>query len=204
MSRWTRVDKWVEISCQKWYPWYVLPKGSIYHFNPNPIKTICLILLLSLLFILAIVKLSPPAEGQNYSPIYASGYVTSTSVDHQSPRIAPRRSTVLAVLTSHPYQENIDLGQKIALENGIYGEEWECMYQLIRKESGWNHLATNKTSGAFGLPQSLPANKIDTFGNRYDPAVQLRWYLSYVSTRYGTNCQALSWSARNNWYWNEF
>lgn len=95
---------------------------------------------------------------------------------------------------------NVLLGQQIALENGIYGEEWECLYTLGMRESGWNHLAKNKTSGAFGIPQSLPASKLDTYGDRNDPSVQIRWFIDYVSQHYQDSCNALKHSYALNWY----
>lgn len=95
---------------------------------------------------------------------------------------------------------NIELGRQVALDNGIYGNEWECAYKLIQKESGWSETATNKMSGAYGLPQALPASKLDTYGDRNDPKVQLHWFFDYVSARYNTPCQAWAFSGKNNWY----
>ena len=104
------------------------------------------------------------------------------------------------VAFKHAYEDNVTLGQQIANLQGITDKEWVCLYNLGMKESGWNHLATNKASGAFGIPQSLPASKIDTFGDRYDPAVQIRWMLNYISVRYGTPCKAYYWQVAHNWY----
>ena len=95
---------------------------------------------------------------------------------------------------------NVILGRRIALEQGIFGKEWECLYDLGIRESNWNHLAVNKSSGAFGIPQSLPAEKIATHGNIYDPEVQIKWFVDYVRDRYETSCKALAFQLRNNWY----
>jgi hypothetical protein len=67
-------------------------------------------------------------------------------------------------------------------------------------ESGWYHLAKNKESGAFGIPQSLPASKLDSYGDRYSPEVQIRWMIDYVFQRYGTACNAYSWQVAHHWY----
>ena len=116
--------------------------------------------------------------------------------------IYPRVSVVQQIPKTYPQEKgaNILLGQQIASTKGIVGPEWECLYQLGMRESGWNHLAKNKTSGAYGIPQSLPASKLDTYGDRHDPAVQIRWFIDYVFARYGTSCKALSFQVAHNWY----
>lgn len=95
-------------------------------------------------------------------------------------------------------QANIALGQKIAQEKEV---NWPCLYQLGMRESGWDHTIYNRGgSGAFGIPQSLPASKLDAYGNRYDPEVQIRWMIDYVNQRYGGACQALQFQINSGWY----
>ena len=94
-------------------------------------------------------------------------------------------------------QGNIALGQFLALEAGI---NWPCLYELGMRESGWNNIALNKASGAYGIPQSLPASKLDTYGDRHDPEVQIRWMIDYLKSRYGGSCQAIAWHDIKNWY----
>lgn len=38
---------------------------------------------------------------------------------------------------------------------------------LWEKESGWNPYSKNKYSGAYGIPQALPASKMASFGDDY-------------------------------------
>jgi hypothetical protein len=44
------------------------------------------------------------------------------------------------------------------------------------RESGWNPYATNPLSGAYGIPQSLPAAKMASAGPDWqtNPATQIR------------------------------
>lgn len=70
--------------------------------------------------------------------------------------------------------------------------------ELIRRESGCNPTATNRGSGAFGIPQSLPASKIAHCG--VDPVCQIQWMQNYVNARYGGWAQAVAWHNRMNWY----
>lgn len=95
---------------------------------------------------------------------------------------------------------NVALGQQIALKRGISGQEWDCLYDLGMRESGWNHTAKNKTSGAYGIPQSLPASKMATHGDIHSPAVQIEWMIDYVFNRYETSCKALKFQISANWY----
>lgn len=98
------------------------------------------------------------------------------------------------------YQDNVDLGYQIALQSGLNDSQWNCLYTLGMRESGWNEKATNKSSGAFGIAQSLPASKYDVLGDRYDPAVQVKWMVQYIQSRYQTPCKALAQSFAQNWY----
>jgi hypothetical protein len=70
------------------------------------------------------------------------------------------------------------------------------------KESGWNHTAMNPSSGAYGIPQSLPGTKMATAGADWqtNPATQISWGLGYISGRYGSPCNAWAHSQAVNWY----
>ena len=54
---------------------------------------------------------------------------------------------------------------------------------LWTKESGWNHKSSNGSSGAYGIPQSLPGRKMASHGKdwRTNPETQIRWGLSFPS-----------------------
>jgi hypothetical protein len=70
--------------------------------------------------------------------------------------------------------------------------QWTCLYNLWERESSWNVYAENPSSGAYGIPQSLPADKMAMFGSDYltDPVTQIKWGLWYINTTYGTPCNA--------------
>ncbi|MEU9259016.1 hypothetical protein AB0D68_11085 [Streptomyces sp. NPDC048212] len=84
----------------------------------------------------------------------------------------------------------------------IFGSGFSCADSLITKESGWRLNATNPSSGAYGLPQSLPGSKMASAGSdwRTNPATQLRWMKSYVDSHYGGICNAWTHSQAHNWY----
>lgn len=81
-------------------------------------------------------------------------------------------------------------------------QQFTCLSNLWHRESSWNHLAVNPSSGAYGIPQSLPADKMASEGADYktNPATQIRWGLRYIKERYGSPCSAWAHSERVGWY----
>ena len=75
---------------------------------------------------------------------------------------------------------------------GIPMKYWDDVNYIVSHESGWNPHATNPSSGAYGLPQSLPAGKMAAAGKdwRDNPITQLKWMYSYVNSAYGGFPQA--------------
>ncbi len=72
--------------------------------------------------------------------------------------------------------------------------------ELIRRESGCNPSARNKSSGACGIAQELPCNKSGCGGVGGDPICQIRWMQGYVVSTYGSWAGAVSFHNANNWY----
>jgi hypothetical protein len=97
---------------------------------------------------------------------------------------------------------NRALGYQLLLDFGFAEEQWRYLDALWQRESGWNHLAENPSSGAYGIPQSLPAIKMAVVGDdwRTNPDTQIRWGLAYIAARYGTPERAWAHSERFNWY----
>ena len=93
------------------------------------------------------------------------------------------------------------IAQAMLAERG-QGDQFGCLDRLWVKESGWDASATNPSSGAYGIPQALPAGKMASAGSdwRTNPATQIRWGIGYISERYGSPCAAWRHSQRNNWY----
>jgi hypothetical protein len=80
--------------------------------------------------------------------------------------------------------------------------QFGCLDALWQRESNWNHRATNPSSGAYGIPQALPAGKMASAGAdwRTNPATQIRWGLGYIAERYGSPCAAWGHSQSHGWY----
>lgn len=86
--------------------------------------------------------------------------------------------------------------------HGWNDDEFRCLVALWQKESGWNPYAENPSSGAYGIPQSLPGNKMASAGADWqtNPATQIQWGLGYIAGRYGSPCGAWGHSQAHNWY----
>lgn len=88
------------------------------------------------------------------------------------------------------------------LDYGFAADQWPALDRLIMRESSWNPQAQNASSGAYGLPQSLPGSKMAAAGAdwRTNPITQVRWMFAYISSRYGNPDGAWAHSEAVGWY----
>lgn len=91
---------------------------------------------------------------------------------------------------------------------GNYG--WDInqflpLQALWNKESSWLRLAINPTSGAYGIPQALPASKLPFAGQAAGgshASPQIDWGLNYIKGTYGSPAGAWGHEVAFNWYKN--
>jgi hypothetical protein len=76
------------------------------------------------------------------------------------------------------------------------------LISLWNRESGWRWNALNRSSGAYGIPQSLPASKMRSAGSDWhdNAGTQIKWGLGYIRGRYGSPAGAWAHSQRTGWY----
>lgn len=81
-------------------------------------------------------------------------------------------------------------------------DQYSCLVKLWTRESQWNALAQNTSSGAYGIPQALPGSRMASEGSDWmsNPQTQIRWGVKYIKGRYHTPCTALVHSNDNGWY----
>jgi hypothetical protein len=81
-------------------------------------------------------------------------------------------------------------------------EQFRCIDNIFQRESHWNPLAHNRTSGAHGIPQAVPGSKMRSAGKDWysNPVTQTKWGIRYVNRRYGSACNAWAFWQRNGWY----
>lgn len=73
---------------------------------------------------------------------------------------------------------------------------------LWGRESGWSVTACNTYSGAYGIPQALPAIKMASVGPDWqtDARTQILWGLRYIKARYGSPLLAWEHELAVGWY----
>ncbi|MET9434450.1 transglycosylase SLT domain-containing protein [Streptomyces sp. NPDC006551] len=84
----------------------------------------------------------------------------------------------------------------------VPASQYQAFSKIVSHESGWNHTATNSSSGAYGLVQALPASKMSSAGSDWktNPATQIKWGLNYMNERYGSPNAAWAFWQANGWY----
>ena len=92
------------------------------------------------------------------------------------------------------------MGQLAAM--GFGSDQGNCLIWLWNRESGWRTNAYNASSGAYGIPQSLPGSKMANYAAdwRTNYQTQIMWGLLYIQGRYGAPCGAWAHSESHNWY----
>jgi len=115
-------------------------------------------------------------------------------------------------LCAHPSnntpEQNRALGEYLTGLRGWVGEQWQCMDNLMTRESRWRHNAANPVTAARGIPQKMMSVH---YGANWrtsdaaaawmsDPEAQIEWGLNYIDRRYNTPCGAWAFFQRNGWY----
>jgi hypothetical protein len=100
------------------------------------------------------------------------------------------------------YSGNKKIGCAVLVGYGFGLDQMPCLEKLWDKESHWNVSASNKSSGAYGIPQAVPGSKMASVGADWktNPETQIRWGLNYIKGRYKNPCGAWSHSQSSGWY----
>ncbi|MBN6778846.1 CHAP domain-containing protein [Pseudoclavibacter alba] len=88
-------------------------------------------------------------------------------------------------------------------KHGWGSEQGQCLVKLWTGESGWMWNAENPSSGAYGIVQALPPEKMASAGADWktNPATQINWGLGYIKERYGSPCEAWNFWNSNDPHW---
>ena len=133
----------------------------------------------------------------------------NTSETTTTSTITPKTTKVAKKTTktpNKPKQQNVATGTKgeyqiYAKEIGGYDDtQMSCLINLWNRESGWNPNLVNKSSGACGIPQAHPCNKIVKQQGSNDWKAQIRWGINYITARYKTPCGAWGHFQSKGWY----
>jgi hypothetical protein len=118
-------------------------------------------------------------------------------------RPAPKPSTKPAVpVGCGQYSGNQLIACQLLPSFGFTTGEMSALVPMWSRESGWSTSAQNPSSGAYGIPQALPGDKMATVAAdwRTNPATQIKWGLGYIKDRYGTPSAAWAFWQKNGWY----
>lgn len=146
---------------------------------------------------------------KNGRRVGASYYRSVVAGHYNHVHVAATNAGIGAALAGRGGGSGGGSGAKAVAQSMLAGFGWGLgeyppLVQLWEHESGWNPYALNKSSGAYGIPQALPASKMASAGAdwRTNPATQIRWGLGYIKGRYGSPGRAWSaWQSRSpHWY----
>jgi len=154
------------------------------------------------------VSASAPGNDQTQSAALRSAPV-SRSFDRRASR-DPAKQAALG-LSSGPAvsgQQSLSAQDPQAIAEALlptYGfdsSQMSCLIPLWMGESGWRWNAENASSGAYGIPQSLPGSKMASVAGdwRTNPVTQITWGLEYIKASYGSPCGAWAFKQGHGWY----
>jgi TP901 family phage tail tape measure protein len=104
-----------------------------------------------------------------------------------------------------PVGINQAIGAALSGNRG-WAKYWGPLQALWTRESGWNNMAYNRSSGAFGIPQALPFTKMPKAawppwaGGTASASSQIIWGLNYIAGRYGNPAAAFAHDLSLGWY----
>ncbi|MDO0915339.1 transglycosylase SLT domain-containing protein [Streptomyces sp. DT2A-34] len=115
---------------------------------------------------------------------------------------AATAGTLFAAAPAQAATTEAGSAQTIAKKMISDSAQYQCFSKIVDHESDWNVNATNASSGAYGLVQALPGNKMASAGSDWktNPATQIEWGLDYMKDRYGSPCGAWNFWQSNGWY----
>lgn len=117
-----------------------------------------------------------------------------------------QQQQVIVHLQSKTYSDKVSykqLGHDLAVQEKGYTEaQFNCLDNVIMRESAWYNIPNAAGGSAYGIPQALPGRKMASHGADWhdNPATQIRWLLDYISGRYKDPCSAWKFKQAKGWY----
>jgi len=118
---------------------------------------------------------------------------TATSVDAGEMALVSQAARQIQ-LAKTPEGAKVVAQEIVASTYKWNARQMSCLNALWNGESHWNFKAHNYSSGAVGIAQALPGDKMDVVATdwRTNPVTQIKWGIRYIKIRYGTPCKALA------------
>lgn len=123
-------------------------------------------------------------------------FVATVSSEKVEPTVQP------VIVAYSPPQPALGSHEDWLRAAGIAESDWTYVTYILNHESGWRVNATEPSTHAYGLCQSLPASKMASAGADWpsNPITQLRWCNSYAASRYGSWYNAYVWWSSHRWW----
>ena len=152
------------------------------------------------LTVVAKPKIATPASAVSSASKLASSTRSSSSSSGSSSSSTTGNTAPPPVAPPNPGTAQ-SIAYNMLASFGFSTSQFSCLQSLWQRESGWSYDAENP-SGAYGIPQSLPASKMSSAGSDYltNPATQIKWGLGYIKDVYGTPCSAWNFELANGYY----
>lgn len=124
--------------------------------------------------------------------------ISRKKINETEIKAAKKQVVIVGTKTSLPAGSHTDWMSAA----GISASDQGSANAIISQESGWRVNATNRSSGAYGIPQALPGSKMASAGSDWqtNPITQLKWMNSYVVGRYGSWQNAYAHKKSRGWY----
>ena len=155
-------------------------------------------------------------SGVESSDLGYSGTATTSSTSDTSSEL----SSTSGSRTAASNQALAKLSVVISHPSWATGTQWQDWVNLWNRESGWNNLAQNPGSGAFGIAQALghgTAGTAGKYGNEYganyglttaeaiaanngSALPQIQWGINYIADTYGSPEAAWAHEESAGWY----
>lgn len=152
---------------------------------------------------------NPDSIGPPLVLLLSSWHPNSQALLAEALHAIPQPVTTVAVVTpSAPTQPSAPpipsqpVGSLQQYAASLWGSQYSCGASVVNVESGWNIHATNPKSGAYGIPQALPGDKMASAGSDWhdNGYTQLRWMTGYMQADYGGPCGAWAHEQADGWY----
>ena len=124
--------------------------------------------------------------------------ISRKKINETEIKAAKKQVVIVGTKTSLPAGSHTDW----MTAAGISASDQGSANAIISQESGWRVNATNRSSGAYGIPQALPGSKMASAGSDWqtNPITQLKWMNSYVVGHYGSWQNAYAHKKSKGWY----
>lgn len=151
------------------------------------------------------VKVTVGDDVKQGDVIGVQGSSGNSTGDHLHLELRLNTNTFDSVVDPMPYFLDGDISkdkEKLMQQAGIGQTDYDYVDYIVDHESSWNYQATNSSSGAYGLCQALPGNKMASEGEDWkdNPVTQLKWCNSYAKDKYKNWEMAYNFWRENNWW----